>query len=158
MKRFVAHTLLAAVCLFAPGTGTAQDAEGEVAGVVDALFEAMREADSAKVRSLFHPELERIGSSGFRDSTPVVRFGTIESFIESVGSHQPGELDERIGEPSIRIDDALATVFTPYQLYYKGHLSHCGVNVFQIARSGDEWRIVGLIDTRRRAGCEEWLQ
>ena len=27
-----------------------------------------------------------------------------------------------------------------------------------IARSGDEWRIVGLIDTRRRAGCEEWLQ
>jgi hypothetical protein len=42
--------------------------------------------------------------------------------------------------------------------YLNGQLSHCGVNVFQIARVVDEWEIVGLADTRRRDGCEEWLK
>jgi hypothetical protein len=58
----------------------------------------------------------------------------------------------------MRIDDNLATVVTPYAFYHNGNLSHCGVNVFQIARVGDEWKIVGLADTRRRQGCEEWLK
>jgi hypothetical protein len=35
---------------------------------------------------------------------------------------------------------------------------HCGVNVFLIARVGEAWQIVGLADTRRQQGCEEWLK
>ncbi|MBT8478194.1 MAG: nuclear transport factor 2 family protein [Gemmatimonadetes bacterium] len=136
----------------------AQSEEDEVRAVVDALFDAMRAADSAAVRSLFHPEMEVMASSGARDGVAGVRFGAIEGFIEQVGGAEPGAFDERIGPAEIRIDDNLATVFTPYAFHYNGNLSHCGVNVFLIARVGEVWRIVGLADTRREQGCEEWLQ
>ena len=135
------------------------DPEAQVMAVVNGLFDAMRAADSAAVRTAFHPDLERMASSGQQDDgVPVVRFGDLTGFAEAVGGASPGDFDERLGNPQIRIDDNLATVFTPYAFYLKGQLSHCGVNVFLVARTGYEWRIIGLADTRRMQGCEEWLK
>jgi hypothetical protein len=136
----------------------AQTAEDEVRAVVDALFEAMRASDSATVRELFHPEMDQMASSGVRDGVAGVRFGAISGFVEAVGGAEPGAFDEKIGPAEIRIDDNLATVFTPYAFHYNGNLSHCGVNVFLIAKVSEAWRIVGLADTQRRQGCEEWLK
>jgi len=136
----------------------AQEAEEEVRAVVDALFDGMRAADSAAVRKVFHPEMATMASSGSRDGIAGVGFGSIDGFVEAVGGAEPGAFDEKIGPAEIRIEDNLATVFTPYAFHYNGNLSHCGVNVFLIARVGDDWRIVGLADTRRRQGCEEWLK
>jgi len=149
----------AILCLGAWATpAAAQDVEDEVLGVVHRLFDAMRGADSATVRELFHPDLVAVASSGERDGVPGVAFGQVDGFVEAVGGAEPGAFDERIGEAQVRFDDHLATVFTPYAFYYNGNLSHCGVNVFQIARVGEDWKIVGVVDTRRREGCEEWLQ
>ena len=135
------------------------NSEAQVMSVVNGLFDAMRAADSAAVRAAFHPDLERMASSGQQsDGVPMVMFGDLSGFAEAVGGASPGDLDERIGAADIRIDDNLATVFTPYAFYLKGQLSHCGVNVFQVARTGYEWKIVGLADTRRRQGCKEWLK
>ncbi len=150
--------LLAAAVTPAPGQEPAIP-EAEAMAVVEELFDAMREADSAAVRSLFHPELDRLASSGrTREGMPVVQFGDLNAFAASIARAAPGELDERLGEPVVRVDDNLATIFTPYAFYFKNQLSHCGVNVFLIARSNDEWKIVGLADTRRTNGCEEWLK
>jgi len=136
----------------------AQSSKDEVLAVVDALFDAMRAADSAAVRKLFHPEMGKMASSGVRDSVAGVGFGAIDGFVKAVGESEPGAFDERIGPAEIRIDDNLATVFTPYVFHYNGNLLHCGVNVFLIARAGEAWQIVGLADTRRGQGCEEWLK
>ncbi len=159
MKRFAFVALVTLVLSggsAAPAGG--QSVEEEITAVVEALFDAMRAADSAAVRRLFHPELRKMASSGARDGVTGVVFGKIESFVQAVGDAEPRAFDERIGAADIRIDDDLATVFTPYAFYYNGNLSHCGVNVFQIARVGEDWKIVGLVDTRRRQGCEEWLK
>ncbi len=159
MKRFVLVALVTGV-LFGGGAAPAgaQSVEEEVTALVDALFDAMHAADSAAVRRLFHPDLKKMASSGARDGVAGVVFGEIEGLVQAVGNAEPGAFDERIGAAEIRIDDDLATVFTPYAFYYNGNLSHCGVNVFQIARVGTDWKIVGLVDTRRRQGCEEWLK
>jgi len=133
--------------------------EAQVMDLVNQLFDAMRASDADAVRNLFHPDLEKMASSGLqRDGVPVVRFGDLDGFATSVGGASPGDFDERLGNPQIRIDDNLATVFTPYAFYLKGQVSHCGVNVFLVARTGDEWKIIGLADTRRTQGCEEWLK
>lgn len=136
----------------------AQEAESDVMAVVEGLFDAMRAADSAAVRAFFHPELERIGSSATRGGVAGVAYGRVDDFVHAVGGAEPGAFDERIGPSDVRIEDNLATVFTPYAFYFNGDLSHCGVNVFLIARQGEGWTIVGLVDTRRREGCEEWLK
>ena len=159
MRRIAIVTL--AVGMFFGGFArpvVAQNAEDEVRAVVDALFDAMRASDSAAVRELFSPEMDKMASSGVRDGVAGVEFGAISDFVEAVGGAEPGALDEKIGPAEIRMDDNLATVFTPYAFHYNGNLSHCGVNVFLIARVGEDWRIVGLADTRRRQGCEEWLK
>ncbi len=159
MRRIAIVTLVAGMFLGGFATPTmAQSAEEEVQAVVDALFDAMRAADSAAVRELFHPEMGKMASSGDRDGVAGVGFGAISGFVEAVGGAEPGAFDEKIGPAEIRIDDNLATVFTPYAFHYNGNLSHCGVNVFLIARVGEDWRIVGLADTRRKQGCEEWLK
>ena len=159
MRRIAIVTLVAGMFLGGFATPTmAQSAEEEVQAVVDALFDAMRAADSAAVRELFHPEMGKMASSGDRDGVAGVGFGAISGFVEAVGGAEPGAFDEKIGPAEIRIDDNLATVFTPYAFHYNGNLSHCGVNVFLIARVGENWRIVGLADTRRKQGCEEWLK
>ena len=159
MRRIALLTLVVGL-LFGGSTtrARAQDAEDEVRAVVDGLFDAMRAADSAAVRALFHPELGKMASSGTRDGAAGVGFGDIEAFVQAVGGAEPGAFDEQIGPAEIRVDDNLATVFTPYAFHYNGNLSHCGVNVFLIARVGEDWQIVGLADTRRRQGCEEWLK
>lgn len=136
----------------------AQEEQDEVRAVVGALFDAMRQADSAAVRELFHPQMRQMASSGERSGVPFVGFGEVDRFVQLVGEAEPGALDERIGPPEIRMDDHLATVFTPYAFHYNGNLLHCGVNVFLIARVEENWRIVGLADTRREQGCEEWLK
>ena len=159
MRRIAIVTLVAGMFLGGFATPTmAQSAEEEVQAVVDALFDAMRAADSAAVRELFHPEMGKMASSGDRDGVAGVGFGAISGFVEAVGGAEPGAFDEKIGPAEIRIDDNLATVFTPYAFHYNGNLSHCGVNVFLIARVCEDWRIVGLADTRRKQGCEEWLK
>jgi len=62
--------------------------------------------------------------------------------------------DERIVFETIRIDGPLASVWTPYNFYYEGKFSHCGVNSFQLVKINGEWKIQYLIDTRRKQGCK----
>jgi hypothetical protein len=157
-KKSVACSVAAVLMLSAASPIRAQGEPDEVRAVVGALFDAMRQADSAAVREVFHPQMQQMASSGERSGVPSVGFGEVERFVQMVGDAEPGALDEKIGPPEIRIDDHLATVFTPYAFYYNGNLSHCGVNVFLLARVGEDWRIVGLADTRRGQGCEEWLK
>ncbi|MBT8233050.1 MAG: nuclear transport factor 2 family protein [Saprospiraceae bacterium] len=40
-----------------------------------------------------------------------------------------------------------------YSFYYKGSLSHCGVNNFTFAYIGDQWKIISLADSRRLSNC-----
>lgn len=55
----------------------------------------------------------------------------------------------------IKIDGDMANVWTPYSFYLDDAFSHCGVNNFQLLKQKGEWKIIYLIDTRRKVGCEE---
>ena len=61
--------------------------------------------------------------------------------------------DERLGEVSVLVDDGLATAWMAYRFYAGDAFSHCGVNAMQLVQDAEGWRILNLVDTRRRA-CE----
>jgi len=156
-----------AALLFAPAALSAQSASvtpdpaeagsGAVA-TITALFDAMRASDAETMRGLFADEVAGFPSSYVnQENHPVIRFGGLDGFLESVGGAEPGSLDEQIVVRDVIVDDNLVTVVTPYTFTYQGNFSHCGVNVFLIARQGEDWKIAGLADTRRRGGCEGWL-
>ncbi len=85
--------------------------------------------------------------------TGKVRNEAVKQFISQIGSLPKDSADERITFDIVKIDDALAIAWTPYQFYYAGKFSHCGVNSFQLVRFNGVWKIQYLIDTRRRENC-----
>ena len=83
----------------------------------------------------------------------VLGYESIDGFVKQISTLPKDSADERISFDAIKIDDALASVWTPYQFFYAGKFSHCGVNSFQLVRLNGIWKIQYLIDTRRRNGC-----
>jgi len=147
--------LLAATAAAAPAG--AQDPAGDqaaVLGVVKRLFDGMRAGDSGAVRATFHPQA-LLATTVTKEGSAAVRIDTVDAFVRAVGKPQPEVWDERIRRPRVELDGPLASVWAEYSFYLGSKFLHCGIDAFQIARDGDAWRIVALIDTRRTGGCPD---
>lgn len=146
------------LALLAVGSGPgarAQDPPGDraaVMAVVKQLFDGMRAGDSGAVRATFHPDA-LLATTVTRAGTATVRIDTVDAFVRAVGTPHPEVWDERIRNPRVELDGPLASVWAEYSFYAGARFMHCGIDAFQIARDGDAWRIVALMDTRRRDGC-----
>lgn len=123
--------------------------EKEIVKPIETLFNAMKSADSLGVINAFS------GSAIMQtfDKNQEIRTDKVEDFAKQVGASQAGDLDERFTISKILVDGNMASVWVPYQFYYKGNFSHCGVNSFQLAKINNEWKIQYIIDTRRKDNC-----
>ena len=61
--------------------------------------------------------------------------------------------DERLLDYSIQVDGNMANAWTPYEFWLNDTFCHCGVNSFQLFKDVAQWKIIYLIDTRRRSNC-----
>jgi hypothetical protein len=154
ISRHIRATVLVALLLSFSIITSAQTVEDSVKATVNALFTGMRTADSAMVESAFADSAILQGIGRNREGNTVVTNQPVSGFSSFVAKVKAGDADERITFEIVRIDGPLAVVVTPYQFYYKGKFSHCGINTFQLVRFRDGWKIQYLIDTRRREGCD----
>jgi hypothetical protein len=155
--RLAHHALLVAGLLVATAPLAAQEAPDRdaVLAVTRRLFDGMRAGDSAMVRSTFHPKLF-LASALTRQGTPMVEVDDgPEGFIKAVGTPHAEIWDERVAHPVVLQDGTLASVWMDYTFYLGGKKSHCGVDAFFMAKDGTEWRIVSLVDTRRKEECPD---
>ena len=136
------------------GIINAQSAEDSVKSAVNKLFEGMKNANPDLIKSVFADSLVFQTISRGKDGNMIVRNEDAGDFIASIQKQQKGAADERITFETIRIDGPLASVWTPYNFYFNGQFSHCGVNSFQLVRFKEGWKIQYLIDTRRKQGCK----
>lgn len=123
--------------------------EKEIVKPIENLFNAMKSADSLGVKNAFSGSaiMQTFGKN------QEIRTDKVEDFAKQVGASQAGDLDERFTISKILVDGNMASVWVPYQFYYKGNFSHCGVNSFQLAKINNEWKIQYIIDTRRKDNC-----
>ncbi len=150
MKKTISLLLLTA-CFF--GTANAQSPEMEVQKVIETMFDGMRAGDSSMVASAFSRDAIMQTVSKNQQGQVIKSEGSLERFLNAVGTPHDEVWDEKILDYQIKIDADLATAWTPYQFYLGDNFSHCGVNSFQLAKLDGEWKIIYIIDTRRRAGC-----
>lgn len=131
------------------GNAHAQQAEDSIKAVINQLFTAMKNSDANSLQRCFADSaiLQTITASG------KIRNEDVAVFAKQVATLPKDSADERIVFETIKVDDALAVAWTPYQFYYAGKFSHCGVDSFQLVRVNGVWKIQYLIDTRRRKGC-----
>jgi hypothetical protein len=133
---------------------SAQSTEDSVKAAVNKMFTAMRNSDSAELTNCFASTavLQTIGRS--KDGQLMVRTENISGFGSNISKLGKGDADERITFGAVHIDGPMASVWTPYEFYFKGNFSHCGVNSFQLVRIDGIWKIQYIIDTRRKEGCK----
>ena len=147
MKYFIAFTLAFCFTTNIDAQDKINKDSLEVATVIHQMFKAMKTSDTNMLKpcfssnAVFQTIVNKNGSTEVRNEL-------VQDFINSVGKQTAGALDERITIGSLLIDANLASVWTPYQFYYKGQYSHQGVNSFQLVKLLDGWKIQYLIDTR----------
>lgn len=132
-------------------SSAAPDEQAAVLAVVQRLWDGMKARDTAMVRSVFDPSatLSRISA---RSGDARVQLTPVSEFIEALGQAKEA-WNERMFSPEVRIDGALATVWTEYDFHLGDKFSHCGVDAFQLLKTSAGWTIVALSDTARREGC-----
>lgn len=127
-----------------------QAQNAEIKNTIEIFFEGFHAKDTVKLQTVCANKiiLQSImeGSKGNKltNETP-------KKFYNSIATI-PAEMkfEEKILSYSIQIDGSMAHVWTPYAFYINGKLSHKGVNAFTLFKENEVWKIIYLIDTRRK--------
>lgn len=114
----------------------------------------MKNSDTVLLKTCFTETavLQTFGRS--KEGKAIVSTQTVSDFAKMVASIPAGAADEQIVFKDLKIDGAMAAVWTPFKLYFNGKFYSCGVNSFQVARLNGEWKIQYILDTRRKNNCE----
>lgn len=129
--------------------------ELEVKNTVIKFFDAFHKQDSIAIKEIVSKNviLQTIGKN--KDGVTKLRDEDFSSFLKSiVAIPKDKKFEEKLLDFKIKVDGDMANAWTPYEFYFDGKFSHCGVNSFQMVRLEDSWKIIYLIDTRRRGDCK----
>ena len=152
MKKLFALTFI----VFLSTGAFAQQAEIDgIKKTISTLFDGMRKGDSTMLRTAFAKGmiLQSVGTK--KDGSTVLSTESANGFVKQVGAPHKEIYDERITYGDIKVDGPLASVWTPYKFYVGDKFSHCGVNFFQLMKTFDGWKIIYIVDTRRKDNCVE---
>jgi hypothetical protein len=137
---FVIGTILATSFV---GRGFAQSAEEQaVLAPIHAMFDGMSKRDAAAIKAPTLPDGTMVL---MRDGKPARM--TFEAFAERVGKPGTTQIEERIHDPLIRVDNDLAVVWAPFNFLVDGKVDHCGTDLFNLVRVDGKWVIASVADT-----------
>lgn len=124
--------------------------QSEIKSTITTFFEGMYTADTVKIKSVcingFILQSVSEGKNGGNLTTE-----SAENFYKQVAaipSHI--KIEERLLGYDIRTDGAMAHAWTPYAFYINDKLSHKGVNSFTLYNENGNWKIIHIVDTRRK--------
>ena len=143
MRRIFATLPLLAV-LFPLALHAATPDEQAVLAPIQAMFAGMSARDAAAIKK---PTLPNGVMVLMRDGKPMQM--TFEDFATRVGKPGKSQIEERIHDPLVKIDNDLAVVWAPFDFYIDGKVSHCGTDLFNLVRQDGQWLIASVADTSR---------
>lgn len=132
-----------------------QTEEKEVEAVIRSLFEGMKLKNATQIAASFSPEglMQTVVE---KPDGNTVGSNSVADFVNRIANTPATTtLDERIQAYHIRVDGPMASAWTPYRFYVNDTFSHCGVNSFQLVKMAEGWKIVYIVDTRRKEPCDE---
>ena len=148
-------TLLTLAVLAVPAALAAQKAPDEKAilAAVQTTFDGMRTHDTLLLKQAIMPDASFIQVGKDKEGRPYMRRATGQEFINAVG--RGGEpWNETIHSPEVRQDGDLAMVWGRFTFKLGEKESHCGYDLFTLARIEGAWKVVAVADTQQREGCK----
>lgn len=119
--------------------------------VIESFFEGFHQKDTTKLKSVCSDKiiLQSINESKLKGNK--LSDETAKEFYKSIATIPSNmKFNEKILSYTTQIDGSMAHVWAPYEFYVNDKLSHSGVNVFTLFKEKDTWKIIYLIDTRRK--------
>ena len=143
-----------ALC-FVAGTASAQTQQSPetaaVMAVVNRIFDGMKEADSAKVRTAFAPGA-RFVTVGTRANPDTITYQAVDGWLAGIANSNK-TWEEKLKNVRIVVDGNIASAWMDYTFHLNGALRHCGVDSIELVKVKGEWKITQLADTRRTTNC-----
>jgi hypothetical protein len=132
----------------------AQNAADSIKAVINKLFAGMKNSDTVMVKSCFSETALMQTFAKNKEGKTIITTDSPGDFAKMIATIPAGAADEQIVFKDLKIDGAMAAVWTPFKLYFNGQFYSCGVNSFQLVRLNNEWKIQYILDTRRKKDCE----
>ena len=130
------------------------DSENVKATVIE-FFDAFHKQDTTKLRDMVKGDIKQQSISVNKEGKTVLQESDYGQFLKNIASiPKDRTFEEKLLDFSIQVDGNMANAWTPYEFWYNGNFSHCGVNSFQLIKEDGAWKIIYLVDTRRREGCQ----
>lgn len=140
----------ASVALFLLGFACAASAQSprspdEAAAIAaaDSLLAALSRDDKVAL-ARFSTDSAILGYSAMRGGAERVR---VHSVAEVLAQPSPVRITERGFGATARVQDRLAQVWMPYDIYIDGKWSHCGIDAFTLLKIAGNWRVASLFYT-----------
>ena len=125
--------------------------EVEVKQAVDDFFVGLHKRDTLLFKKVCHATINMQTIGKDKEQNNVLVSDDFNKFMKSIVSIPENVvLFEKLLDYKILIDGPLAHVWTPYEFYVNGKLSHSGVNSFTLFKEKDTWQIIHIIDTRKK--------
>ena len=140
-RHLVFLATLLATSLAIPTLAQSAD-EQAILAPIHAMFAGMSKRDASAIKA---PTLPGGTMVLMRDGKPAQM--TFEAFAERVGKPGTTQIEERIHDPLIRIDNDLAVVWAPFDFLVDGKVDHCGTDLFNLVRVDGKWLIASVADT-----------
>jgi len=142
--------------LFSLCVNAQQSAKDEVKATIEKFFDGFHKGDTTIIKSTLATKV--VVQTAFKNQkgVDILNDGSIDAFLNAIANRPADQKwDERLLSYSIQVDGNMANAWTPYEFWFNGKFRHCGVNSFQLFKDNGTWKIIYLIDTRRREGCQE---
>lgn len=150
----MARVILFIVLLVTTNISAQIDETIEVKAAIDTFFEGFHKGDTTLMKSVMMGKFITQTAFKNKEGKDVLRTDDSSKLIEAIGKRTSDQKwDERLKDYIIKVDGNMANAWTPYEFWFNGEFSHCGVNSFQLFHDNGQWKIIYLIDTRQREGC-----
>lgn len=130
--------------------------EEDAIAIIDTFFDGFHQGDTLKMRSVMRKDMVMQTAFSNKEGKHMIHDGSAIDLLTAIaGRPEDQKWDERLLDYRVQIDGNLAHVWTPYEFWFNDDFSHCGANAFTLARTDSGWKIIHLIDSRRRSSCSK---
>ena len=129
--------------------------EQDIKQTILTFFEGMHSGDTAIIATTISPNLKLESTYINKQNEVKIKASGRNEFLMAVAQKKDTDIWlEKLLSFEIHINYPLASVWTPYEFYLNSKYSHCGANSFQLVKIDKEWKIIYLIDSRKKSDCK----
>ena len=145
--------------LFSIAVSAQTSLEDEVKTTIETFFEGFHKGDTILMKQTMANDLIMQTAFKNKEGKDILKQDDASKFVTAIGNRPTEQKwEEKLLSFNIQVDGNMANAWTPYEFWLNGKFSHCGVNSFQLFKDNGSWKIIYLIDTRRRKGCDSFQE